>query len=109
SRQTFVTGIAVRKAALEAKAKVLALASRRCGLDPEELDLQDGEVVEKALGRPLCTLEEIAMESYYDRLHADPIKSDVSANVRVNAMSYGVTFMAVEVDIQTGKIEVLEL
>jgi xanthine dehydrogenase molybdenum-binding subunit len=109
SRQTFVTGIAVRKAALEAKAKVLALASRRCGLDPGELDLQDGEVVEKALGRPLCTLEEIAMESYYDRLHADPIKSDVSANVRVNAMSYGVTFMAVEVDIQTGKIEVLEI
>ena len=33
----------------------------------------------------------------------------MSANVRINAMSYGVTFLAVEVDMQTGKIQVLEL
>ena len=49
---------------------------------PEELDIRDCRIVEKALGRPLCSLEDIAMDSYYDRLHADPIKSDVSANVR---------------------------
>jgi xanthine dehydrogenase molybdenum-binding subunit len=109
SRQTFVTGIAVRKAALEAKAKVLAIAARKCGLAAEALDLRDGSVVEKALGRTLCSLEEIAMESYYDRICADPIKSDVSANVRINAMSYGATFMEVEVDMATGKIQVLEL
>jgi xanthine dehydrogenase molybdenum-binding subunit len=109
SRQTFVTGVAVRKAALEARDQVLAIAARKCGLSPDELDIRDCTIVEKALGRVLCTLEDVAMDSYYDRIYADPIKSDVSANVRVNAMSYGVTFMAVEVDIQTGKIEVLEL
>jgi xanthine dehydrogenase molybdenum-binding subunit len=109
SRQTFVSGIAVRKAALEAKAQVLAIAARTCGLAAEELDIVDGMVVETAIGRTLCTLEDIAMASYYDRLNANPVKSDVSANVRINAMSYGVTFMAVEVDMQTGKIEVLEL
>ncbi|MDR3671159.1 MAG: xanthine dehydrogenase molybdenum-binding subunit XdhA [Holophaga sp.] len=109
SRQTFITGIAVRKAALEARDQVLAIAARKCGLNPEELDIRDCEIVEKALGRTLCTLEDVAMDSYYDRIYADPIKSDVSANVRTNAMSYGVTFMAVEVDMQTGKIEVLEL
>jgi len=109
SRQTFVTGIAVRKAALEARDQVLAIAARKCGLGPEELDIRDCRVVENASGRDLCSLEDVAMDSYYDRIYADPIKSDVSANVRINAMSYGVTFMAVEVDIQTGKIEVLEL
>jgi xanthine dehydrogenase molybdenum-binding subunit len=109
SRQTFVTGIAVRKAALEARDQVLAIAARKCGLNPEELDIRDCQIVEKALGVTLCSLEDIAMESYYDRIYADPIKSDVSANVRVNAMSYGATFMEVEVDIETGKIEVLEL
>jgi len=109
SRQTFITGIAVRKAALAARDQVLAIAARKCGLSPEELDLRDCTVIEKALDRPLCTLEDVAMESYYDRIYADPIKADVSANVRINAMSYGVTFMAVEVDVQTGKIEVLEL
>jgi len=109
SRQTFVTGVAVRKAALEARAKVLAIAARKCGLAVEELDIRDCGIVEKDLGRAICALEEVAMESYYDRLHADPIRSDVSANVRVNAMSYGVTFVEVEVDLRTGKIEVLEI
>ena len=109
SRQTCVTGVAVRKAALEARAKVLAIASRKSGLAAGELDLQDCAVVEKRGGRPVCTLEEVALESYYDRIHADPIKSDVSANVRTSAISYGATFVAVEVDIPTGRIEVLEL
>ncbi|MDR3673371.1 MAG: xanthine dehydrogenase molybdenum-binding subunit XdhA [Holophaga sp.] len=109
SRQTCITGVAVRKAALEARAKVLAIAARKCGLEPEALDIRDGAIVERALGRAVCTLEDVAMDSYYDRLHADPIKSDVSANVRTTAMSYGATFVAVEVDLQTGKIEVLEL
>jgi xanthine dehydrogenase molybdenum-binding subunit len=109
SRQTFVTGIAVRKAALEARAKVLAIASRKCGLPEDELDLRDCAVVEKALDRPVCTLEEVAMESYYDRLNADPIRSDVSANVRINAMSYGATFVAVAVDTGTGRIEVEDI
>jgi xanthine dehydrogenase molybdenum-binding subunit len=109
SRQTFITGVAVRKAALEARDQVLAIAARKCGLTPDELDIRDCAIVERALGRTLCSLEDIAMDSYYDRIYADPIKSDVSANVRVNAMSYGVTFMAVEVDMQTGKIQVLEL
>jgi len=109
SRQTCITGVAVRKAALEARAKVLAIAARKCGLGADELDIQDCVIVERRLGRPVCTLEDVAMDSYYDRLHADPIRSDVSANVRTSAMSYGATFVAVEVDLPTGKIEVLEL
>ncbi len=109
SRQTCITGVAVRKAALEARAKVLAIAARKCGLAAEALDIRDCVVVERDSARPVCTLEDVAMDSYYDRLHADPIRSDVSANVRTSAMSYGATFVAVEVDIQTGKIEVLEL
>jgi xanthine dehydrogenase molybdenum-binding subunit len=109
SRQTCITGVAVRKAALEARAKVLAIAARKCGLDADALDIRDCEIVEKDLGRVLCSLEDVAMDSYYDRLHADPIKSDVSANVRNSSLAYGVTFVAVEVDLGTGKVEVLEL
>jgi len=109
SRQTCITGVAVRKAALEARAQVLAIAARKCGLTPADLDIVDCEIVEKALGRVLCSLEDVAMESYYDRLHADPIKSDVSANVRNSSIAYGATFVEVEVDIRTGKIEILDL
>jgi xanthine dehydrogenase molybdenum-binding subunit len=109
SRQTFVTGIAVRKAALEVRDKVLEVAARRTGLPPTEMDIQDCLIVETSLGRTVCTLGEVAMDSFYDRLLAAPITSDTSANVRINAMSYGVTFVEVEVDMETGKVEVVEL
>jgi xanthine dehydrogenase molybdenum-binding subunit len=109
SRQTFVTGAAVKKAAMEAKEKVLAIASRKTGMSIEELDIVDAKIVERKLSREICSLEDIAMESYYDRINAAPITSDTSANVRINAMAYGVTFAEVEVDMKTGQIEVLEI
>jgi xanthine dehydrogenase molybdenum-binding subunit len=109
SRQTFVTGQAVRKAALEVRDKVLEVAARRTGLPPAEMDLRDCMIVETSLGRTVCSLEDVAMDSYYDRLLAAPITSDTSANVRINAMSYGVTFTEVEVDMETGKVEVTEI
>ena len=109
SRQTFVTGIAVRKAALEVRQKVLEVATRRTGLAVAEMDIRDRMIVETSLGRTVCSLEDVAMDSYYDRLLAAPITSDTSANVRINAMSYGATFVEVEVDLETGRVEVLEL
>lgn len=109
SRQTFVTGAAVKKAALEVRQKVLAIASKNTGLNSEELDIQNAQIVEKRLGKSVCSLEDIAMESYYDRINAAPITSDVTENVRVNAPAYGVTFAEVEVDMKTGKIDVVEI
>ncbi|MFL0267075.1 xanthine dehydrogenase molybdenum-binding subunit XdhA [Candidatus Clostridium radicumherbarum] len=109
SRQSYVAGAAVKKAALEVKDKVLSLAKIKTGINKEELDIVDANIVEKTLGRVLCSLEDIAMESYYDRVYAAPITSDTSENVRVNAPAYGVSFAEVEVDMHTGKIEVLEI
>lgn len=109
SRQTFVTGAAVKKAAEEVKEKVLSIASKKFGLNIEELDIEDGNIIEKKLNDILCPLSEIAMYSYYDRINAKPITSDTSENVRINAVAYGVTFAEVEVDIESGKIEVLEI
>lgn len=109
SRQTFVTGAAVKKAALEVRQKVLAIASKNTGLNGDELDIENAQIVEKRLRTIVCSLEDVAMESYYDRINAAPITSDVTENVRINAPAYGVTFAEVEVDIKTGKIEVLEI
>lgn len=109
SRQTYVTGAAVKKAALEVRQKVLAIASKNTGLNSDELDIENAKIVEKRLRTHVCSLEDIAMQSYYDRINAAPITSDVTENVRINAPAYGVTFAEVEVDIKTGKIEVLEI
>lgn len=109
SRQSFVAGAAVKKAALEVRDKVLAIASRKSGLNASELDIVNAQIVEKKLGRIVCSLEDVSMEAFYDRLNAAPITSDVSENVRVNAPAFGVTFAEVEVDMLTGQIEIIEI
>jgi xanthine dehydrogenase molybdenum-binding subunit len=109
SRQTFVSGAAVHKAAVEARQKVLEIAAKKVGLNIDALDIKDARIIERKLGREICSLEDVAMESYYDRVNAAPITSDVSANCRTNAMAYGVSFVEVEVDMETGRIEVVEI
>jgi len=109
SRQTYITGAAVKKAALEIREQVLIISSQRAGLPIDALDIVQANIVDKALGTHICTLEDIAMESYYDRMNAKPITSDTSVNVRTNAVAYGATFVEVEVDMVTGVIEVLEI
>lgn len=109
SRQTFVTGAAVKKAAVEVKNKVLEFAARKTGLALQELDIVDCKIIEPRRGVVVCSLEDIAMESYYDRMYYCPITSDTSVNMRNNAIAYGVTFAEVEVDVSTGKIEVKEI
>lgn len=109
SRQTFVTGAAVKKAAMEVKSKVLQFASRKNGLNPEVMDIVDCNIVEKTTGIVVCSLEQIALESFYDRIYSSPITSDTSVNIRTNVVAYGATFAEVEVDIKTGQITVVEI
>lgn len=109
SRQTFVTGAAVKKAAMEVKSKVLQFASRKNGLNPEVMDIVDCNIVEKTTGIVVCSLEQIALESFYDRIYSAPITSDTSVNIRTNVVAYGATFAEVEVDIKTGQITVVEI
>ncbi|WP_346899748.1 xanthine dehydrogenase molybdenum-binding subunit XdhA [Clostridium sp. UBA7503] len=109
SRQTFVTGAAVKKGAMEVKSKVLQFASRKNGLNPEVMDIVNCNIVEKTTGIVVCTLEQIALESFYDRIYSSPITSDTSVNIRTNVVAYGATFAEVEVDIKTGKITVVEI
>ncbi|MBP1760439.1 MAG: aerobic-type carbon monoxide dehydrogenase, large subunit CoxL/CutL-like protein, partial [Firmicutes bacterium] len=109
SRQTYVTGMAVKKAALEVKEKILAFVWRMTDIPSEMLELNAQNIVYKHSGEVIMPLSEAAMQTYYDPLFAKPVTSDVSNNARVNAMSYGVTFAEVEVDLKTGQIEVLEI
>jgi len=109
SRQTYVTGMAVEKAALEVKEKILGFAQSMTDIPAQCLDLVEQNVVYKLSGEFVLTLESVALQSYYDRLKAKPITSDVSNNARITAIPFGVTFAEVEVDIKTGKIEVLEI
>ncbi|NFV12309.1 xanthine dehydrogenase molybdenum-binding subunit XdhA [Clostridium sporogenes] len=109
SRQSFIAGQAIKKAATEVKRKVLKIASDKCGLDEEFLDIVDAKIIEKGIKRGLYTLEEIALEAYYNKEKYTPITSDLTVKVKNNAIVYGATFVEVEVDIRTGKIKILDI
>ncbi len=109
SRQTYVSGMAVKKAALEIKEKLLAFVWRMTDIPSEMLELNARNVVYKHSGEVVMSLSEAAMQTYYDPLFAKPVTSEVSNNARINAIVYGVTFAEVEVDLKTGQIEVVEI
>jgi xanthine dehydrogenase molybdenum-binding subunit len=79
------------------------------GVPTESLDVADAWIVYKQSGEKIRPLSEVALESYYHMDSAAPITADVTHNAGVNAFAYGCTFVAVEVDMATGKVEVLEI
>ena len=109
SRQSYIAGHAIKQAANEVKRKVLEIASEKCGYFVDQLDIIDSMIVEKVTRRELYTLEEIAMESYYNKIKYAPITSDLTVKVKNNSIAYGATFAEIEVDMRTGKIEVIDL
>ncbi|MBP2636607.1 MAG: Xanthine dehydrogenase [Firmicutes bacterium] len=109
SRQTYITGMAVKKAAKEVKDKTLHYAWGMTDIPAEAMDIADGWLIYKHNGEHIMPIAEVALDSWYNPVFAAPITADVTNNARVNALAYGCTFVEVEVDIPTGKVEVLEI
>lgn len=109
SRQTYITGMAIRKAAEEIKSKVLDYAWGMTDIPAQIMDIADGWLVYKHNGEKIMTVADVALDAHTDLVHCQPFTADVSHNARTNAFSYGCTFVEVEVDLATGKVEVVEL
>ena len=120
SRLTFIAGNAVRRAAEKAKTELLAMASDRLEVAPEDLDIRDGRVsaagsgdrgitVEDLMGDPDCRPGErpIVVRATFDSPSSEPDET------RYGNVSGAYTFTAqaavVEVDRETGQVDVLRL
>ena len=118
SRQTYVGGAAVNKAALMLKGKILAAAEEHfgrkgypAGFGPgESMDIADGNIV-SAVNRSLIliSLGELAVETLYSAEHSQHMSAETTAQVKSNAFSLGCAFAEVEVDIPLGKIRLLNM
>ncbi len=109
SRQTYVGGKAVKKAGLIIKDKVLDRASALLSLEKGDLDVKGGFIVRIDNGERVSSVEDIALDSYYNRHTADTIATDVTATVETNGIAFGGSAAEVEVDIRTGRVEILKL
>ena len=107
SRQSYSTGLAVRKAAEEMKSRVLEYTAANWKVYGYSLDIEDAWITYN--GKQLVSLAEVALHSHCNNATAAPFSVDVSHNPQGNPTAYGVTFVDVEVDIPLGKVEIKEI
>jgi CO/xanthine dehydrogenase Mo-binding subunit len=123
SRATFVAGMAVLKAAENAKAKILEIAGKEMEIDPADLEIVDGEVVAKGAPQKKLSVADVAGAATF--VHGelitgagaqlkpyaaitDPETGQVDLPPH-SAISYAACAAEVEVDDETGEVRVTRL
>lgn len=109
SRQTYVSGMALRKTALLFREKILDYAAEMLEKPADSLDIRNNEIVDKAGGDTLLAMEALAMEAFYSLTHSVHITAEATNQCKDNTFSFGVCFAEVEVDIPVGKVKVLRV
>ena len=108
SRQSFVTGTAVRHCAEILRDKILAYAKTLLPeIDTRELTLHDNWIW--AGDEQAISLAALAEESYYSLTNSSVLTAEVSEQVKKNTIATGCCFAEVEVDIKLGKIKILHI
>lgn len=106
SRQSYVSGMAAKKAAIEIKAKIIEHANFMLKLPIGNLDIKDNNIIAKDNGEILASLKEVATHAIYNTEKSIHITSEVTNQCKSNTFSFGVCFADVEVDIPLGKIKI---
>lgn len=110
SRQTYVTGMAVKKCAQQLKSRILDYAGFMLGGRPaEEMDVAHDHIVEKATGKELLDMETLALTAFYSLERSEHITAEVTNQCRDNSFSSGCCFVEVEVDMPLGQVTVKDI
>jgi aerobic carbon-monoxide dehydrogenase large subunit len=110
SRSFSVGGAAVYQAAQMIKEKACAYFSSKNGLEVDKVEYMDGKVIEKANPKNAMTLQEIGLGLYYSW----DIPATMEPSLEVTTFldppgfnfPYGCNIAEVEVDEQTGKVDI---
>lgn len=119
SRQTFVSGNAVKKAAREVKGHLLKLASEIWDCNPGELTIQNGRVFQKGEPNRYMEFSFLANEAHlrgkqfialgwYDNTTAD-VDPETNQGDAYATYIYATQVADVEVDTETGDVTVLKV
>lgn len=118
SRTTFIAGNSAQRAAREARQKLLEGAGKHLKRNPNELDLADGNVTDRATGEPLEAIGKVVRAMHFGGKHEmimtshfyEPPSEMPDPNHKGNVSAcyaFGTHVAEVEVDLDTGVVRVL--
>lgn len=111
SRQTYVSGGAVKKAALQLKENILKYASL-LSKNSNELILEEEKILEKNSKNLVMTIAEVALRMQYENSINHDLKhitAEATYTARANCFSYGASFVDLEVDTKLGLIDIKKI
>ncbi|MBW1803557.1 MAG: molybdopterin-dependent oxidoreductase [Deltaproteobacteria bacterium] len=109
SRTMYIIGNAVRKAALEARGKLLKRAADKLEIDPDDLEIKDKWIYPKGAPKKGISAVEIVKEAMYTRDDVEEITGSCSHRPEGSPPPYQAAFCEVEVDTETGVVKVLKM
>lgn len=109
SRTIYIIGNAVFRAATEARQNLLRHAAEKLGEALDHLDIKDGIIYSKSNSKKRVSITEVVKEALYSRESVDHIRGDCSFKPSTSPPPYQAVFTEVEVDIETGEVEVCKM
>jgi xanthine dehydrogenase molybdenum-binding subunit len=104
SRVTFATGMAVYEAAQDAARQLRERAAKIWEKKPDEVELRDGSLCAKGNGVPPMSIKEVATRLART---GGPITGRANVNARGVGPGFATTCIDVELDPDTGKVQIL--
>jgi xanthine dehydrogenase molybdenum-binding subunit len=104
SRVTFATGMAVYEAAQDAARQLRERAAKLWEVKPEEVEMRDGNLYNKGDSKMPMAIKELATRLART---GGPITGRASVNARGVGPGFATTCVDVEVDPDTGKVQIL--
>ncbi len=109
SRQTYVSGMAIKKTGAIFKEKILEYGAYMLDRSQDTLDVENNSVVDKETGEPLLAMEELAITAFYSLDRSVHITAEATSHCKTNTFATGVCFAEVEVDMPLGKVKVTNI
>ncbi len=109
SRQSYVSGMALKKTALLFKQRILEFAALFSGIAQDKLDISQDNIIHTDDQQIVCSMAELALNAFYHPENSRHIMAQASNHCTNNSFSFGVCFAEIEVDIYLGKIKILNI
>lgn len=109
SRQTYVSGKAVKMTGEILKEKILDYASYMLDRAADTMDIENNQVVDKTGREVLLSMEELATTAFYSLDKSVHITAEATSHCKDNTFATGACFAEVEVDVPLGQIKVTKI